>query len=276
MRSLGLLIIVLLPLFAAAQSLAKLGVPLAEITIENLDLISFDTKDQLFASNTSGDIYLFSADGKQLNLFSPARQGRLTQLEAAWTVNVFSFSADLQQYRILDRFLKTLAEDSFIFSDVNLAKAATLGNNNVLWVWDESDLSLKSIDYQRNLVIQSQPLNLILNTDKLEVAEIREFKNRLFMNVPETGVFIFDNQGNLMRKVAQAGITRMCYYKEHLLWLEEGNLKALSLSTNQVSSLVQLDDAEATYLQIGRERLAIVSKDKVSLYATPSWLTSWK
>ncbi|MEB2779772.1 hypothetical protein U3A58_05150 [Algoriphagus sp. C2-6-M1] len=276
MRSLGLLIIVLLPLSAAAQSLEKLGVPLAEITIENLDLISFDTKDQLFASNTSGDIYLFSADGKQLNLFSPARQGRLTQLEAAWTVNVFSFSADLQQYRILDRFLKTLAEDSFIFSDVNLAKAATLGNNNVLWVWDESDLSLKSIDYQRNLVIQSQPLNLILNTDKLEVAEIREFKNRLFMNVPETGVFIFDNQGNLMRKVAQAGITRMCYYKEHLLWLEEGYLKALSLSTNQVSSLVPLADAEATYLQIGRERFAIVSKDKVSLYATPSWLTSWK
>lgn len=274
MRSLGLLIIFLIPLFASAQITAKLGVPLAEISLENLDLISFDTKDQLFASNTSGDIYLFSAEGKHLNLFSPARQGRLNQLEAAWTVNIFSFSVDLQLYRILDRFLTTLAEDGFMLSEVNLAKAATLGNNNVLWVWDESDLSLKSIDYLRNLVIQTQPLNLILNTNMLEVAEIREFKNRLFMNVPDTGVFIFDNQGNLMRKIDLTGINKLCYYKEHLLWIEKDHLMAMSLSTNEVRPLAQLDDSEASYLQIGQERLAIVSKDTISLYSTPSWLKS--
>lgn len=276
MRLLLFLLTSLLPLLAHAQSLEKMKSPIAEISVENLDLISFDTKDQLFASTISGDIFLFSENGQQLNLFSPARQGRLNQLEAAWTVNVFSFSADLQAYRILDRFLNTLSEEGFLLSEVNLAKAATLGNNNVLWVWDESDLSLKSLDYQRNLVIQAQPLNLILNAENLEVTEIREFKNRLFMNVPDTGIFIFDNQGNLMRKIAIKGIYKMCYYNDHLLWIDNGKLMAVSLTSEEIFALAQLENTRSTYLQIGQERLAIVSKDKVSLYPTPDWIKALK
>ncbi|WP_425639992.1 hypothetical protein ACPUEN_09365 [Algoriphagus yeomjeoni] len=272
MRAFILLIISLVPLFTSAQTEEKLGNPLAEISLQNLDLISFDTKDQLFASTISGDIYLFSADGKQVNLFSPARQGRLNQLEAAWTVNIFSFSSDLQEYRILDRFLNPLAEKGFFLADINLAKAATLGNNNMVWVWDESDLNLKLLDFRRNQIIQSQPLNLILESNDLSVTEIREFKNRLFMNVPQTGVFIFDNQGNLMRKIQVKGINKLCYYNEHLLWIADNKLVAISLTSNETKTLAELESPGGIYLQIGQERLAVVFKDKVNLYTTPDWI----
>lgn len=270
------LMTILIPVFSSGQSEGKLQGPLTEILLNELDLISFDTKDQLFASTMSGDIYLFSPNGKQLNLYSPARQGRLNQLEAAWTVNIFSFSADLQEYRILDRFLNPLAEKGFSLSEIGLAKAATLGNNNVVWVWDESDLSLKSLDYLRNLIIQSQPLNLILESEDLDVSEIREFKNRLFMNVPQSGVFIFDNQGNLMRKIDVNGINKLCYYHEHLLWIEGENIRAVSLSTNQIFTLAQVDIPDAAYLQIGQERLAIVSENKVNLFSIPDWIKALK
>ena len=127
---------ILLSFFLASFQLMaqdnQLGNPIAEIQLENLDLISFDNKDNLFASNTSGDIYQFDRFGKKTNLFSPSRQGRLNQLEAAWTVNIFSFSADLQEYRIFDRFLNPLAESNLLLADVNLEKAATFGNNNTV------------------------------------------------------------------------------------------------------------------------------------------------
>lgn len=255
-----------------SQEVQLLGEPIAEISVKNIDLVSLDTKDQVFASNIAGDIYLFSAEGKQLNLFSPARQGRLNQLEAAWTVNVFTFSSDLQEYRVLDRFLNPLTESGFLLADVNLAKAATFGNNNVIWVWDESDLSLKSLDYLRNLVIQSQPLNLILNSENLEVAEIREFKNRLFMNVPESGIFVFDNQGNLLEKLAVKTTQRLCFYKENLLWFEQSELMSISLSTGEIQKIATIQVPDLHYLQVSQERLAIVSKDKLTLYQMPDWL----
>jgi len=273
MRLYGLFLLCLMPFCLLAQQ-NQFGNPVAEIQLEYLDLASFDTKDQLFISSTSGDIYQFDRSGKGINLYSPERQGRLNQLEAAWTVNIFSFSSDLQEYRILDRFLNPLAENGFLLADINLAKAASLGNNNIVWVWDESDLSLKSLDYIRNTIVQSQPLNLILNSDDLEVLEIREFKNRLFMNIPNAGIFIFDNQGNLIQKIAIKSILKLCYYNEHLLWIDGTSLMAISISTQEILNLAHLDNSDVTYLQIGQDRIALVQKDKVLLYEIPIWLKS--
>lgn len=272
MRLTFLLLLSLISFSGFSQEVQILDKPIAEISIKNIDLVSLDTKDQVYASNIAGDIYLFSAEGKQLNLFSPERQGRLNQLEAAWTVNIFSFSSDLQEYRVLDRFLNPLTESGFLLTDVNLAKAATFGNNNVIWVWDESDLSLKSLDYLRNLVIQSQPLNLILNSENLAVAEIREFKNRVFMNVPESGIFMFDNQGNLIEKLNVKTTQKLCFYKEYLLWFEQDRLISTSLSTGENKKIATLKVPDLHYLQVGQERLAIVSKDKLTLYPMPDWL----
>ncbi|MDI1322118.1 MAG: hypothetical protein PSV36_05180 [Algoriphagus sp.] len=272
MRLTLLILFCLICLSGFTQEIHLLDKPIAEITLKNIDLVSLDTKDQVFVSNIAGDIYLFSAEGKELNLFSPARQGRLNQLEAAWTVNIFSFSSDLQEYRVLDRFLNPLTESGFLIADIHLAKAATFGNNNVIWVWDESDLSLKSLDYLRNLVIQSQPLNLILNSENLAVSEIREFKNRVFMNVPESGIFVFDNQGNLLEKLNVKTTQRLCFYKEHLLWLEQDELMSISLSTGETQKIATIQVPDFLYLQVGQERLAIISKDKLTLYPMPDWL----
>lgn len=259
-----------------AQEILEFKSPVAEIPIKSLDLVSLDTRDQIFASNISGDIYLFDQKGKQLNLYSPARQGRLHQLEASWTVNIFSFSADLQEYRILDRFLNPIAENSFLLNEITLPKASTLGNNNIIWVWDESDLSLKSLDYLRNLVLQSQPLNLILDSENLQVTEIREFKNRLFMNVPESGIFIFDNQGNYLKKVNLQIDQRMCFYKESLFWVEGSNLKMYSLASQAIFDWGSLPSKDINYLAIGQEIIAFVEKDIITIYPLPEWLKQLK
>lgn len=259
-----------------SQEILEFEAPLAEITLKGLDLASLDTRDQIFASTTSGDIYLFDQKGKQLNLYSPTRQGRLHQLEASWTVNIFSFSADLQEYRILDRFLNPIAENSFVLNEITLPKAATLGNNNVIWVWDESDLSLKSLDYRRNLILQSQPLNLILDSENLQVTEIREFKNRLFMNVPESGIFIFDNQGNFLKKVNLQINQRMCFYKENLFWIEGKNLKMYSLASQAIFDMGALPSKDIQYLAIGQEIIAFVEKDIIKVYPLPEGLKQLK
>ncbi len=264
MNRLALLFLILLSGPILAQESLQFKI-IQEISIPNVDLISFDNKDNLFASTSSGDIYQFNPAGKQINLYSPERQGRLQQLEAAWTVNIFSFSADLQEYRILDRFLNPLSSSGFQLANISLAKAATLGNNNIVWVWDESDLTLKSLNYLRKLVIQSQPLNLILNSENMEVTEIREFKNRLFMNLPNEGVFIFDNQGNLMKKIDLKISQKLCLYREHLLWVEHGSILAISIANQQIVNLGEIPILEVQAIQIGQERMAFLKDNSIVL-----------
>jgi hypothetical protein len=259
-----------------SQEILDLRTPLAEISLANLDLVSLDTRDQIFASTRSGDVYLFNKSGKQINLFSPPRQARITQLEASWTVNIFTFSADLQEYRVTDRFLNPIAENSLLLDNIILPKAATLGNNNVIWVWDESDLSLKSVDYLRKQIIQSQPLNLILASDNLRVTEIREFKNRLFMNVPESGVFIFDNQGNFLKKVTIEIEQQMCFYRENLFWVEGKNLKMYSLTDQTFFDMGELPSVNFQSVQIGQEIITFVEQDRILVYTLPERLKGIK
>lgn len=266
----------LYPLLSFGQDIIDFENPEAEISIKNLDLISFDTKDQIFASTTFGDIYLFNPKGDQLNLYSPTRQGRLQQLEAAWTVNIFSFSSDLQEYRILDRFMSLLSENGFFQVDIGLAKAATLGNNNIIWVWDESDLNLKILDFRRNLIIRSQPLNLILKSKNLEVLEIREFKNRLFMNVKNDGVYMFDNQGNFIEKINLKTDQRLSFYNEHLLWIEENQLMAISLNNQETMEISKIPNPEFKGIQLGQEKMALVTYDKINIYPMPDRIKQLK
>lgn len=260
---------------ASGQESGRWPSPLSSIEVKNLDLIAIDSRDQIFISSTTGDIFLYQSTGVQSNLFSPPRQGRLQQLEASWTVNIFSFSADLQSYRILDRFLNPLVEKDFLTYGITLPRAATLGNNNVIWVYDEADLSLKSLNYSKGELIQSQPLNLILSPEQLAVQEIKEYKNRVFLRVKDSGIFLFDNQANFIRSLPVSGNGRLCFYRENLLWIHENSLQIFSLTTQETFTLGPLPQAEIQSIQIGQKVVVLASQDRLWVYPLPEFLKTF-
>ncbi len=276
MRKLLWILLVYMPFFAQGQGLFEEQNPIATLSISQSDLISIDTRDQIFVSKKNGDILLLDQNGNQLNLFSPPRQSRLQQLEASWTVSIFSFSEDLQEYRILDRFLNPLSEGNFLSNEITLPKAATLGNNNVIWVWDESDLSLKSFNYLQKQIIQSQPLNLVLDPQNLTVREIREFKNRLYLNIPDSGIFIFDNQANFIQKLPIRVNQRLCFYKDRIFWIEDTFLKSISLRSFEVTEHGKVPIENATSIQIGQEIIVFQTDTELQVFDFPQELKNLK
>ncbi|MGM0944437.1 MAG: hypothetical protein ACQEW9_04575 [Bacteroidota bacterium] len=272
MKEIGILILLFSILFKGSAQDVLDSSPIATITVSDSDLLSFDTRDQLYLSNAQGDLYLFDENGDQINYFSPLQQGRLQQLEAAWTVTVFTFSEDRQEFRILDRFLNPVSEGRYPFPEVNLAKASTLGNANIIWIWDESDFSLKRMDYRRKAILDQQPLNLILNQEQLVVVELREIKNRLFMNTRSAGVFIFDNQANLLEKLSLPSFDRICYFKDRLLWVEGQEVWFYHLPTGKTEVILDLKGRNAKEIQLGQERMALIYPDRVELFLIPEAL----
>ncbi len=276
MKKLALTLFFLVLWVAQSMSQDLLENALAEIEINGLDQVSVDNRDQIFISSRQGDLYLYDSKGNRLNYFSPPRQGRISQLEAAWTVNIFTFSEDLQEYRVLDRFLNPIAEHNFFDASINLAKAATFGNNNIVWVWDESDLSLKRMDYLRNLVLDAQPLPLLTDSKNLNILEMREFKNRLFVLAPEEGVFVFDNQGNLIRQINLKQVPNLCLYKDYLLWIENDHLNTYCLSTKAIFKLFEVKDSKGSKVVVGNTKLLLVEGDKVKIFNMPTLLKNLK
>lgn len=203
-----------------------------------MDQLSLDNQGYIFLADLEGNIYQYDRNGKFINNFSPARQGSLSQLEAFWTVNIFTFSTDLQEYRILNRFIIPIAENRFPMDLVGLAKMANLGNNNIIWVYDETDLSLKQFDYIRGRIIQNQPLNLILDRSLLDITDIKEYQNLLFLNIRNEGVFVLDNQGNFIKRIKIASDQKLGFWKSNLVYLRD---KKIVLTNFQSDETVEIE-----------------------------------
>ncbi len=235
-----------------------------QIAFPRLDKFSADNSDHVFISDPEGNLFQYNALAEQINLFSPQRQGRLTQIEAAWTVNIFTFSADLQEYRILDRFLKPVAENRIPTDVVNLAKAATLGNNNIIWIFDETDFTLKQLEYVKGQVLQQQPLNLILGKTSLEIVELKEYQNLLFINIRGEGLAILDNQANFIKKIEIKNEFNLNLWKKYVL-IPIGNVLELVDYTTGERNKIALPSA-AQRVQISNGRVYLQVKGGLLIY----------
>src|SRR5690554_6861581 len=126
----------------------------SSISVEDLDQISIDNRENTFYSDKEGNVFKFDSKGGVSSSYSPVFQARLKQLDAFSTLRLFLFSADLQQVVLLDPYLNPINEHSLQQEDMGIVSAAALGNNNVFWLFDEVDLSLKMYDYRRNIILQ--------------------------------------------------------------------------------------------------------------------------
>lgn len=236
------------------------------VDFPRLDKISLDNQDHVFVSDLEGNLYQYQLSGKLINNFSPPRQGRLTQLEAFWTVNIFTFSSDLQEYRILDRFINPISENRIPAETIALARAATLGNNNIIWVLDETELSIKQFDFRTRRILQQQPLNLVLENSNLEVLDIREHQNLLFLNVAGQGIYIFDNQGNFIKKLEVFPTNRLSFWKGNLCMLEGGYSRLVDFQSG-TEELFQLSlGTESTGILINRKAVILYNSRGFRIY----------
>ncbi|AWW31895.1 hypothetical protein DN752_18110 [Echinicola strongylocentroti] len=265
------------PCFTLLVTLLSIKVILAQeirwshrLTCDSLtiSLVDFDNEDNLFTADNEGNITVFyHTSPDSTNLYSPSFQGMLQQLEASKTLNIFTFSRDLQQIEILDRFLKPLYSARLTSSNFGNIRAASLGNNLKIWLFDESNYHLLQWDYQRNTVLQDQPLNLIIPGGSWTVREILESKNMVFINAGEKGIFLLDNQSNYLGNLPIVTDQKLAVHGNHLLHIEENML----IITNYLSGASKKTPLPqpATAVAIGKETVAFYTIDHVSSYDLP-------
>lgn len=238
-----------------------------EIKIDNITQISLDNQGFLFVVDQEGDILQFDTKGQLLNNFSPTRQGKINQLEAAWTVNIFTFSVDLQEYRILDRFLNPISENRIQQKGINLARAATLGNNNIIWIYDESDFRLSQFDHRRNQILQQQPLNLILSNSALAVQEIKEYQNLVFLKITDEGVTILDNQANFIKSIPSENGQKLSFWKKNLLSVTDTHLIMTDFLTNTPKQFEIPQELADHQILVSNKAVIFYDKQSVKIYS---------
>ncbi|MDX5479697.1 MAG: hypothetical protein LPJ98_14715, partial [Cyclobacteriaceae bacterium] len=144
------------------------------------------------------------------------------------------------------------------------------GNNNIMWIFDEADLSLKQFDYRRNRILQHQPLNLILDRSSLVVIDIREYQNLVFLNIESEGVYILDNQGNLIRKIDIVYPQKLSFWKENILFLDDGKIAVLDFKSGKLNKYLLPEDINPKAVMINQENFFFYNENQVWIFRRPN------
>jgi len=238
------------------------------VEVEGLDQISLDNRGNLFYSDKGGNVFKLTGKGKLESDYSPSFQGKLHQLDAFWPSYIFLFSPDLQKITFLDVFLRPITIFSIRNDQIGRIGTASLGSRQVVWIFDEIGGSLIQYDYLQNEMLQKQSLFHLLDGEDIEVRELLERQNLLFMNVKKQGVLIFDNHGAFIKKLAIDLDQKLSIYKDHLYYIEAGNIHQVNFITDETSVLTPPEHFNGNIL-MGADKVVFYTDSSIAIYDPP-------
>jgi transposase-like protein len=266
MNALKILVWIVLWLTAAAAQAQELTL-LTEVKVKQPVSISTDRNNHIFTSDPQGNIHKYDSTGKLLHVFSPQKVARATLIEAWPTMQIFLFYRDLQAYTYLNRFLTDNRQTTGFDTDmVGFARVATVASDELIWVFDEADFSLKKLNAQTQQLTVSVPLNLVLTSAKYNINYMREYQNMLFVNDANSGILVFDNFGNYKKKLPFSGLSFFGFRGNELYYVNESGIHFFDLYTLATKSLPLPGNISPEFVLVFNTRVAVFKKNSLFIY----------
>ncbi len=197
----------------------------------SITCVSIDRNGKFVIGDTKGNITQYDSLGNLVSRFSPAELSTPYSIEAWRTMNLFVFYKELQQFRILDRFLASSSTFELNLEEIGFSRVATISQDNMIWLFDEINFRLKKYNPIASKLINETPLDLILDPKDFNITSIREYQNLLFISDQNQGILLFDNLGNYKKTIPASGITYFNFLEEELYYTKDNTLFFINIYT---------------------------------------------
>lgn len=237
------------------------------IALEEVKEVSIDRKGNLFYSDEKGNIKMLNRVGELIHSFSPQKTGQVSLIEAWPTLRVFVFYRDLQEYLFLDRFLASGPRYEFDNELIGFVSMATVSNDNGLWLLDDSDYTLKKLDLNFNEITVNSSLNTLFTSEKIAVNYMREYQNMLFLNDKNSGILVFDNYGNYIKKLPFTGLEYFSFKGDELYFLKQNTIHFYNLYNFQERKIDLPANKAYQYVFMAGNDITLLSEDTLEKYS---------
>jgi hypothetical protein len=190
------------------------------------------TKLNYFTTDNIGNIYTVKEDelikyissGKLFARYSNLKLGSITTVDATNPLKLLLYYRDFQQLVFLDNQLTTNSEpislEALGYEQTDLVCA---GANNSFWIFNKQNNDLIRFNENSKKVAFTGNLKQILKAD-IKPNFMREHNGYLFLNSPETGIYVFDIFGTFSRVISLKNLKQfevnedIIYYQKDSLY----------------------------------------------------------
>ncbi|MDO6437372.1 hypothetical protein Q4534_08150 [Cyclobacterium sp. 1_MG-2023] len=241
-----------------------------EVSLSGIDKVATNNQGNIFVTDNQGYLFQYDATGNLVNELATSLSAPVTNLDAYNTVNIFLFSAALQRFEFLDRFLNPISSLSINETIASgWISQACPGNNNSLWMYDESDLNLSKYSLGNNELVQTQALNVLIQQNDLKVVLLTERNNLLFLQIAEDGLYIFDNQANFIEKIPLTTHNRPVIEGDFVYVIQEGQLIKINYLTKTSQSFALPKERNFNKLGLTSQHVSLANEKILTVYKRP-------
>jgi len=201
---------------------------IGEIKINHPTKVSIDRVGNIYVVDNSGQLNRYNPKGEHQLDYSPSKPAEITLMESWQGLRIFLFFRDLQEYSFLDRFLAN-QQGNYEFINIGFVEMAAPSYDNNIWLIDQTDFSMKKYGVYQKRTLSSTPFDLLLNPDQYEITFIKEYQNKVYVSDKNSGILLFDNFGNFIRKYNRPGIEYFNFYDDKIYFISEGKIILINL-----------------------------------------------
>jgi len=243
-------------------------------------VIKLNSEPELFAVDKLGNCYVYhnyqlekySIQGKLVGQFSSLELGKLESIDTSDPMQIMLFFKDFNQLIFLDNRMSVKGSPIY-FDDLNLNSVSVVCKSKqmAVWVYDEYENKLIQFGFNPRRIIHT--INFASFSEELDsINFILENGNELYMNQNNKAVWVLDQFGNRLNKLAIRTNRGFQVSNRNILYNNSTQLYSMNLDNESISPLKvdgfgRFDDVRVSknhFYVLNSDSITILERKKVS------------
>ncbi len=212
------------------------------------------------------EIIKYNNLGQKITSYSNGALGNITYVDVSNPLRILLLYKNFNQVIILDNSFAEITEPFYLDNaGIDMIDVACTSNFGGIWVYNSTYMELQRFNTGMNIEQTGTNLSDLIDGNQTPNFIIEKNDN-IYLNFPETGIFVFDNFGSYYKTIPIKGLKRfdvngsfIRYYKNNKIH----NYNHILLKETQINLPDTTDVLDASLVN---KNLFMLKKDWVSFY----------
>lgn len=207
----------------------------------------------------------FDKNGKLLYEFSNKDLGSITTADIRNSLRPVLYYQDMNMLVVLDNTL-SIQGVPINLNQNNLGTPSLVASsiNNNFWIYNQDMFELTRVNRKLEVLSSTGNIGQILNRD-LELTEMKEYGDLLYVNDINNGIMLFDIYGNYSKTIPEKNIDTFQPIGDYIYFTKGGKFFKYNLRTFNKEELI-LPEEEFTRIRLEKNKLFILLQNKLKIY----------
>lgn len=184
-----------------------------------------DKLGNIYVVDVNNQLSIFDQNGAQKFKYSEKRLGSIHSLDVSNPLKILVFHKDFSQIRVLDNTLNIVETISLVNNNNFSAVTLTAWSNDAnFWIFDDLKQKIFKVDRNLKVMVESNHFN-DLGLSAFKPTKLMERENTIVISGVESDFILFDNFGQMTKKIQAIKSKDFQFDGENILYLTTTGLK---------------------------------------------------